>query len=185
MWQTYPLNFGYMFHKKTNNRVTPEQKYDPRIAGKILREYLDNSNEPLAVAYREHVAKSEEEDIDDQLFVNLFPNTELSVDLKLLTRKPGRLSEGESVDGSLVYDGNQHFTFREFAQKRIKVEVKRTPIVFRGRFINIHVKEDGSYYPAFNRPSFNKDLTYQDFFRGAAKELLYFANLIEKKSARM
>ena len=35
----------------------------------------------------------------------LFPNTELGIDLKLMTRKPGRLAVGEYLDGTITRDG--------------------------------------------------------------------------------
>lgn len=181
MWQTYPLNVGYMFNKKTNNRVTPEQQYGPRIAGEILREFLENSNDPLAVAYRERMAESEEEDDDeDQLFRDLWPNTEPAVDLKLLTRKPGRLPVGVPVKGSIVNDGSDHFTFLQDAHKGKTVVARRNPIVVRGTFVNVHVKADGSFYPTFNRPKFSDDFTIHDFLLGASSELQYFASLIKK-----
>lgn len=181
MWQTYPLNFGYMFHKKTNNRVTPEQKYGPRIAGRILREFLENSNDPLAVAYRERMAESEEEeDVEDQLFRDLWPNTELDSILKLLTRKPGRLSIGERIVGSITRDGENHYTFLEDAHKVKKVVTNRTTIFIRGQYVNLRLKADGSFYPTFNRPKFSEDLTSQDILLGAANELIFFASLIKK-----
>ena len=40
-----------------------------------------------------------------------YPNTELGIDLKLLTRKPGRLTDGEYLDGVITHDGEDHFTF--------------------------------------------------------------------------
>ena len=40
-----------------------------------------------------------------------YPNTELGIDLKLLTRKPGRLGIGEYLDGAITHDGEDHFTF--------------------------------------------------------------------------
>ena len=180
MWQTYPLNVGYMFHNNNNNRVTPEEQYGPRIVGEILREYLENSNDPLAVAYRERIADSEEDDDEDQLFKDIHPNTELGIDLKLLTRKPGRLPVGVPVDGSIVNDGSDHFTFLEDAHKVKKVVANRTSITIRGQYVNVHIKVDGSFYPTFNRPKLSEDFTYQDFLLGAADELIFFVSLIKK-----
>ena len=34
-----------------------------------------------------------------------YPNTELGIDLKLITRKPGRLAVGEYLDGAITHDG--------------------------------------------------------------------------------
>ena len=33
-----------------------------------------------------------------------YPNTELDIDLKLLTRKPGRMGMGEYLDGAITHD---------------------------------------------------------------------------------
>lgn len=174
-----------MIQKNKKDRVMPEEQYGPRIAGEILREYLEKSNDPLAVAYRERIAESEEDDDEDQLFKSLFPNTELDSILKLLTRKPGRLSIGERIVGSITRDGENHYTFLEDAFKRKKETVHRNPIYLRGTFINVHVMDDGSFYPTFNRPRFNENFTCQDFFRGASSELTYFASLLENKSERV
>lgn len=181
MWQTYPLNVGYMFHNNNNNRVTPEEQYGPRIAGEILREYLENSNDPLAVAYRERIADSEEDDDEDQLFKDIHPNTELGIDLKILTRKPGRLPVGVPVKGSIVNDGSDHFTFLQDAHKVKKVVANRTSITIRGQYVNLHVKLDGTYCANLRRPVFSKDFTFHNFLLGAAEELQYFASLVGKR----
>ena len=34
-------------------KLRSEAQYDPRTAGKVLHDYLENSNEPLARAYHE------------------------------------------------------------------------------------------------------------------------------------
>ena len=182
MWQTNPHDVGHMINKKnTNKRVKPEEQYGLRIAGEILHEFLENSNEPLAVAYRKHFDENEEENAEgDQLFRDLWPDTELSIDLKLLTRKPGRLPVGVPVDGSIINDGDDHFTFVENAIRKMEVVVQRNPIVYRGKYINIHKREDGTLYPTFNRPHFDKNLTFQDFCRKAAKELIVFACLVKE-----
>ena len=42
---------------RNSTRVESEVQYDPRLAGEILHDYLENSNEPLAVAFREKKQK--------------------------------------------------------------------------------------------------------------------------------
>ena len=61
---------------------------------------------------------------------NFYPNTELGIDLKLLTRKPGRLGIGEYLDGAITHDGEDHFTFvqNDSEKKKDKV-VQRNPHV--------------------------------------------------------
>lgn len=51
------------------------------------------------------------------LFNNIFPNTELDVVLKLLTRTPGRLSIGDCMQGAIVRDEEYHYTFIEDAHE--------------------------------------------------------------------
>lgn len=65
-----------------------------KVTGYILKEGLKNTDEP-------------------RLFRDLFPNTELGVDLKLLTRKPGRLPVGGMTMGIITRDDEDHFTFTE------------------------------------------------------------------------
>jgi hypothetical protein len=60
------------------SRVRSEAQYGPRTVGEILHNYLENSNEPLARAYREHSTVAEHE--------GWHPNTEFSVDLKTILR---------------------------------------------------------------------------------------------------
>ena len=40
-----------------------------------------------------------------------YPNTELGIDLKLMTKEPGRMVVGEYLDGAITNDGEDHFTF--------------------------------------------------------------------------
>ena len=101
-----------------------------------------------------------------------YPNTELGIDLKLLTRKPGRLTDGEYLDGVITHDGEDHFTFvqNDSEKKKDKV-VQRNPHVYEGAYINVNRKKDGTLYPTFNRPQFTESFTFQDFCQGAANEL--------------
>lgn len=118
---------------------------------------------------------------DEPLFRDIFPNTELSVDLKLLTREPGRMDVGAYLDGTITHDGEDHFTFIQNASEKKKVEVtQRNPHVYCGLRINVNRKDDGTLYPTFNRPRYTKDFTFQDFCREAAEELLAVAGLVEK-----
>ena len=94
-----------MLHTK-RTRVGSEEQYDPRTAGAVLHDYLENSNEPLAVGYRA------------RLFKDIHPHTELGVNLKLMTRGHGRMPEGTCLVGTILHDGENHFTFMEEAPER-------------------------------------------------------------------
>jgi len=165
--------------KKYKACVGSEKQYGPRLVGEILHDYLENSNEPFARAYREHKAEAEAEHDDDQLFVDIFPNTELCIDLKLLTRQPGRMPVGEYMNGVLTRDGEYLFRFVENAKKR--VAARRNPRIYSGRYINVIRHDDGSLVLTFNRPTLNENFTFQDFCREAAGELLAVAGLIGER----
>ena len=163
--------------KKNNSRAGSEKQYGPRLVGVILQDHWENSNEPFARAFREHTAEAERE--ADQLFVDIHPNTELCIDLKLMTRQPGRMPVGEYLPGMLTRDGEDHFLFIENGSKE-RVAPRRNPRIYRGRYINVLRHADGSLVLTFNRPTLNESFTFQDFCREAAEELLAVAGLIEE-----
>jgi hypothetical protein len=157
-----------MIHKK-NTRAGSEAQYGPRLVGEILHDYLENSNEPLAVAYC------------DRLFKDLHPDTHLDVDLKLLTREPGHIPVGAMLDGAITRDEVNHFCFIQNDPEKKKVLVTmRNPHVYLGKRINVNLKDDGTLYPTFNRPQYTESFTFQDFCREAAEELLAVAGLVEE-----
>ena len=165
-------------------RPSGSEKNEPKVIGEVLNDYL-RSNEPLAVAFRNRKAKSEaakatEAGVEtDQLFRDFYPNTELGIDLKLITREPGRMTVGNSINCMLTHDGDYHYTAVENAIER-KVAEQRNPHIYVGRRINVNRKDDGTLYPTFNRPNYTKDFSFQDFCREAAEELLVVAGLIEE-----
>lgn len=56
---------------------------------------------------------------EPRLFRDLHPNTELCVDLKFLTCKPGRLPIGGMIVGIIIRDDEDHFTFTEAKAEQI------------------------------------------------------------------
>lgn len=101
-----------------------------------------------------------------------YPNTELGIDLKLMTKEPGRMAVGEYLDGAITHDEEDHFTFVQNDQeKKLQKVVQRNPHVYEGKYINVNRKKDGTLYPTFNRPQFTESFTFQDFCQGAANEL--------------
>lgn len=165
---------------KTKHSAGQKRQYCPRLAGEILHDYLENSNEPLARAYREHVA-NEKEDVTSQLFETIFPSTELDVDLKLFTLRPGRLNENEFLPGMLTRDGENHYSFVQNATKK-KVALVRNPHLFRGRCVNVVRKADGTRYTTFNRPDYSESFTFKHFCLQAAEELLMIAGLVGEEA---
>ena len=147
-------------------RPLGSEKSEPKVIGEVLNEYFA-SNEPLARAYRER----------------LHPDTHLDVDLKLLTRKPGRMNIGDYLGGVITRDGEDHFSFTESdtEKKRVMVD-QRNPHIYEGLRINVNRKDNGEPYPTFNRPKYTENFTFQDFCREAAEELIAVAGIIEDES---
>ncbi len=151
-----------------NIEAGSQESNEPRRLSEVLNEYFAG-NSPLAQAYR------------DRLFKDFFPDTHLDVDLKLMTREPGRMPVGAYLDGAITRDGENHFSFfQNDAEKKRLVVTQRNPHVYLGKRINVNRKDDGTLYPTFNRPNYTKDFSFQDFCREAAEELLVVAGLIEE-----
>ena len=165
--------------RNNSSRAGSEAQYGPRLAGAVLHDYLENSDDALAVAYREHTTDADEE--DDRLFRGYYPDTHLDIDLKLITRKPGRMHVGEYINCLLTRDAEDHFEAVETASEKKQTAERRNPIVYLGTCINLHRKADGTIYPTFNRPGYTADFTFADFCREAAEELLVVAGLVEKE----
>ena len=108
-----------------------------------------------------------------------FPNTELCVDLKLLTCQPGRMKTGKQLLGTIMRDSYDHFTFVE-KESLANVPPKRNPIVYSGMYVNVHMNDEGMLYPTFNRPVYSKNFSFRKFCYKAARELRYVAPLIEE-----
>lgn len=114
-------------------------------------------------------------------FAPVYPNTELCVDLKLLTHEPGRLDIGQYRSGMLTRDADDHYLFIENATDRKRLTAtQRNPHVYEGRFINVNRKPDGTIYPTFNRPPLTPSFTFKHFCLAAAEELLAVAGNISE-----
>lgn len=165
--------------KKTfSSRAGSEAQYGPRLAGAVLHDYLENSDDALAVAYREHTTDADEE--DDRLFRGYYPDTHLCVDLKLITRKPGRMPVGNSIIALLTRDGEFHYTAVENAFEK-KMVVKRNAHLYEGSQVNVNKRSDGVVYPTFRyRQLLNKTISFKDYCYQAAQELIMVAGLLEE-----
>lgn len=69
----------------------------------------------------------------NSLFKDVFPNTELGIDLKLLTLNAGRLDLGVAIQGTIVHDDEYHYTFIEEAHTEetpdtTEAEIKYAPM---------------------------------------------------------
>jgi len=122
------------------NAAGPRKKYGPRLAGEILHDYLNNSNEPLAVAYREHATEDNHH--------GWHPNTHLCVDVKTLLRSDRTMKTGKEYPGVLRRDVEiDEFRYNEiftFVETLPQTAGKRNPHVFNGKYITVTRRADGS-----------------------------------------
>lgn len=144
-------------------------KNEPMAISEVLIEYFA-SDEPIARAYRK------------RLFKEVFPDTHLDVDLKLLTPKPGRMPVGAQWKGTLWHDGEEHFTFVKDNLLKRKMTIRRNPLVFSGRCTNVHQLPDNTLRLEFNHPQFTESFTFRDFCVAAAQELLTIAQLFGEEN---
>lgn len=134
----------------------PEKQNEPKVMSVVLEEFF-RSNEPLAVAYR------------IRLFRDLHPHTELGVDLKLLTQKPGRMPEGKCLEGILAHDKEDRYVFTEMPLQAAR---KRNPQVFNGRYITITQRRNGTYRVNMKPVEIGGGFDVDGYALGVCNELL-------------
>lgn len=162
---------------KKNQTAGQKKHYGPRLVGEILHDYLENSNEPLAVAYRERTTDSEKQGWN--------PNTHLSVDLKTLLRSDSKMKAGKNYQGILRRDEeieefryDEHFTFIETVPP---TAAKRNPHIFDGKFITVTRRDDGSLRLNFKELKTGEDFDLERYALGVYNEIcLALAGLIEE-----
>ena len=168
-----------------NFRKWPFDSHEPKEVGAILDEML-RSDSRFAAAFRRYkdAVDNEAKVETGQLFKDLFPDTHLCVDLKLITHQQGRMPVGGSISCMLSRDGDYHYTAVENAiEKKVKT-VQRNPVIFAGGCVNVHLLADGSKRLDFNHPRFCTDFSFRDFCVAAAQELLTIASLLGEEDSK-
>lgn len=128
---------------------------EPRLMNDIIND-LFNGQTPFARARRHRSGRAwtgqagMESAGAGRAWTGLYPNTELDVDLKLVTQEQGRMELGEYLDGMITRDGEDHFTFVENDTEQRKAE-RRNPSIYMGQWINVKRRADGTVYPTFKR----------------------------------
>ena len=154
---------------KKNHAAGQKKRHAPRIVGEILHDYLENSNEPLAVAYRERTTESEKQ--------GWHSNTDLGCEVKTILRSDSKMKAGKNYQGILRRDEiceefryDEHFTFVETVPQTAD---KRNPHVFVGEYITITRRDDGSLRPNFKPMKVGADFSVEKYAAGVANELLW------------
>jgi len=166
--------------KKNFSTAGSDAQHGPRIAGEILHDYLENSNEPLAVAYREHSAGTEGQE--------WHRNTDLAVDLKTILHSDTCVKTGRDYQGVLCLDHeadidefrcrDAHYTFIETVRQSVG---KRNPHVFVGEYITITRRDDGSLRLNFKPLRIEPGFSVERYAVGVSNELMWaLEGLIEE-----
>ena len=105
------------------------------------------------------------------------PNTHLGVDLKTLLRSDSKMKAGKDYQGILRRDEiceefryDEHFTFVETLPP---APDKRNPQVFRGKYITVTRRDDGTYRPNFRPVKMGAGFNVERYAAGVANELLW------------
>lgn len=155
-----------MKQKKNRTRAGSEAQYGPRLAGEILHDYLENSNDPLAVNYRDRKTNN----LD-----GWNKNTVLSCILKTLLRSDRTMKPGKEFQGVLRRDAESedfrydvHYTFIETIAQNT---AKRNPRVYNGTYLTITRWSDGSLHPNFKPMRVGEDFSVDSYAIGVCNEL--------------
>ena len=132
-----------------------------------MHDYLNNSNEPLAVAYREHATENNHQ--------GWHPNTHLCVDVKTLLRSDRTMKAGKEYPGVLRRDVeidefryNEIFTFVETVPQTAG---KRNPHVFDGKYITVTRRADGSLRLNFKELKTGEGFSLEGYALGVYNEI--------------
>ena len=118
-------------------------------------------------------------------------NTDLAVDLKTILHSDTYMKTGKEYQGVLRRDQDAeiedfrcrdaHYTFVE----TLPWTTKRNPHVFRGRYISITRRDDGTLRPNFRPMKVGKDFSVYRYALGVFNELMWaLEDLIEVKSEK-
>ncbi len=174
-----PKNVLPMATKRFVNR--PSDSHEPKAVGVILQGVLC-SDSHLANGYRrfrEALAEEEAEASSEALFKGFYPNTELGVDLKLITRERGRMRVGAYLNGIITRDDEDHYCF---TQTQPQSAGKRNPHLFDGQYITVTRRDDGSLRLNFKELRRGAGFSVERFSFGVYRELYgALKGLIEEK----
>ena len=128
--------------KKITIMAGSQESQEPRLLGSIVEEML-HGNSPLAKGYRQYIASRENGEAEEQ---GWHPTTELCIDLKTFLRSDRRAKINKDYMGVLTRDDEDHYTFIKTVPL---MAAKRNPHVFRGEYITVTRRDDGSLRPNF------------------------------------
>ena len=106
-------------------------------------------------------------------------NTDLCMDVKTILHSDSITKIGKDYQGLLTRDTDSHYTFIEnFSQ----IVAKRNPHVFRGQYITVTRRDDGTYSPNFRPIPTGRGFRLERYALGVYNEIcLALEGLIEEE----
>ena len=105
-------------------------------------------------------------------------NTDLCMDVKTILHSDSISKIGKDYQGVLTRDTDDHYSFIETIPTPPE---KRNPQVFRGEYITVTRRDDGTYRPNFRPMQMDADFNVAQFASDVANELLWALDgLVEK-----
>lgn len=92
------------------------------------------------------------------------------MDVKTILHSDSISKIGKDYQGVLTRDTDEHFTFIETIPTPPE---KRNPQVFRGKYITVTRRDDGTYRPNFKPMKVGADFSVAQFSSDVANELLW------------
>ena len=135
-----------------------KESSEPRPLGEVLADYLQTSNEPQAVAFRDRYAAWNR-------------NTDLCMDVKTFLCQDRITQLGKGYPGVLTRDEECHYTFVEtFPSKHSSP--KRNPHEFVGESITVTRRDDGSLRLNFKPLKMDEDFNVEAYAIAVANEII-------------
>ena len=97
-------------------------------------------------------------------------NTDLCMDVKTILHSDSISKIGKDYQGVLTRDTDEHFTFIETIPTPPE---KRNPQVFRGKYITVTRRDDGTYHPNFRPIHTGPGFSVAQYATDVANELLW------------
>ena len=106
-------------------------------------------------------------------------NTDLCMDVKTILHSDSIAKKGKDYQGVLTKDNDEHYTFVETIPA---VAEKRNPQVYRGQYITITRRDDGTYRPNFRPVKMGAGFNVGRYAADVANELLWaLEGLVEQE----
>ena len=114
--------------------------------------------------------------------MNARVNTELCINLKTELRKDVVMEPRRKYYGFLSMDKESDFDLKHFTfVETLPLTRRNNPKIYKGKYVNVSVRTDGSMYPALNYPRYTNDFGFKDLCLKASQELISISGLLEER----